>query len=273
MYQPIDSLRSPRPDLPTMYDLPSEDPEESGLPDEFHLYQPRLLSETFCPPAYPVEQVFTAADLNVYYDLAHTMWHKRPDWFGVVGGSRFYGQQRDLRMSYVMWQEGVSPTVVVELLSPGTEDEDFGTALRDAAKPPSKWEVYERILQIPYYVIFDRYTDTLRVFQRQSSRLVAITDLPESRFWMPELSLGIGVWQGTYAGVERPWLRWFAQSGDWIPTPQERDAVLLEQAHRQTEQERLRAEQESLRAEQERRKVEQLMAQLRSLGIEPDLEL
>jgi hypothetical protein len=30
--------------LPTMYDLPSEDPEEMGLPDEF---QPKLLRETF----------------------------------------------------------------------------------------------------------------------------------------------------------------------------------------------------------------------------------
>ncbi len=28
---------SPRLILPTMYDLPSEDPEEPGLPDEYHL--------------------------------------------------------------------------------------------------------------------------------------------------------------------------------------------------------------------------------------------
>ena len=27
---------SPRETLPTMYDLPSEDPEEPGLPDQFH---------------------------------------------------------------------------------------------------------------------------------------------------------------------------------------------------------------------------------------------
>ena len=33
--------------MPTMYDLPSEDPEEPGLPDEFHDFQPELLSETF----------------------------------------------------------------------------------------------------------------------------------------------------------------------------------------------------------------------------------
>jgi len=30
-----------------MYDLPSEDPEEPGLPDEYHHLQPQLLSATF----------------------------------------------------------------------------------------------------------------------------------------------------------------------------------------------------------------------------------
>jgi hypothetical protein len=29
-----------------MHDLPSEDPEEPGLPDEFHLLQPELLRLT-----------------------------------------------------------------------------------------------------------------------------------------------------------------------------------------------------------------------------------
>ncbi len=33
--------------LPTMYDLPSEYPEDSGLPDEFHILQSQLLRETF----------------------------------------------------------------------------------------------------------------------------------------------------------------------------------------------------------------------------------
>ncbi|RCJ18307.1 hypothetical protein A6770_06975 [Nostoc minutum NIES-26] len=52
MYQ-TDPPRSPKDVLPTMYDLPSEDPEEPGLPDQFHILQPRLLDETFCPPNYP----------------------------------------------------------------------------------------------------------------------------------------------------------------------------------------------------------------------------
>jgi hypothetical protein len=32
--------------MPTMYDLSSEDPNELGLPDEFHVLQPQLLSVT-----------------------------------------------------------------------------------------------------------------------------------------------------------------------------------------------------------------------------------
>jgi hypothetical protein len=36
-----------------MYDLPSGGPQQPGLPDDFHLLQPHLLSETFHPdPEY-----------------------------------------------------------------------------------------------------------------------------------------------------------------------------------------------------------------------------
>jgi Uma2 family endonuclease len=51
--------------LPTMYDLPSENPEEPGLPDEFHLLQPELLRLTFRPPTYSADQIFSASDLNL----------------------------------------------------------------------------------------------------------------------------------------------------------------------------------------------------------------
>lgn len=166
--------RSPRETLPTMYDLPSEDPpEEPGLPDEFHLLQPQLLSATFRPPSELAGQVFTGMDMNLYYDLRHPLWQKRPDWFAVIGVPRLY-EGRDLRLSYVIWQERVSPFVIVELLSPGTENEDLGKTQRRPHQPPTKWEVYEQILQVPYYVIFDRYSGKLRLF---ASTKVAINRL------------------------------------------------------------------------------------------------
>ena len=84
-----------------MYDLPSEDPEEPGLPDEYHYLQPQLLSATFHLTNYSSAQVFTVGDMSLYYDPRHTNWYKRPDWFAVVGVPRLY-EQRDMRLSYVV---------------------------------------------------------------------------------------------------------------------------------------------------------------------------
>jgi Uma2 family endonuclease len=257
--------------LPTMYDLPSENPEDSGLPDEFHLAQPRLLDCTCIPPHYSSEQLLTGSDLNLYYDLVHPLWYKRPDWFLVLGRSRAQ-QQQNLRLSYVIWQEGIAPFLVVELLSPGTEAEDLGQTLRAVDRPPTKWQVYEQILRVPYYVIFDRDQQQLRVFQLVGMRYQEIT-LPEPRFWFADLELGLGVWSGVYQSTEGLWLRWYEAQGSWLPLPEER----AEQEYQRAEQERQRAERQSQRAEQERQRAEQqsqraekLAARLRELGIDPD---
>ncbi|MEO0768855.1 MAG: Uma2 family endonuclease [Cyanobacteria bacterium J06649_4] len=158
--------RSPRETLPTMYDLPSEYPEEPGLADEFHILQPSLLSATLHLPDY-TNNHFVGTDLNIYYDVRHPMWHKRPDWFLSVGVPRLY-DGHDMRRSYVIWQEGVTPLIAVELISPGTEKEDLGETVSTAGSPPTKWDVYEKVLRIPYYIVLDRYTDRLRAFHLQA---------------------------------------------------------------------------------------------------------
>ncbi|NEQ05006.1 MULTISPECIES: Uma2 family endonuclease [unclassified Moorena] len=283
MYQ-TDPPRPAKETLPTMYDLPSEDPEEPGLPDEFHDFQPQLLRETFCPPSYPRDQIFVGTDLNLYYDVRHPQWYKRPDWFGVVGVSRFY-EQRDLRLSYVMWQEGVSPFIVVELLSPTTESEDLGQTLREIDQPPSKWEVYERILRIPYYVVFSRYTNELRIFELKGFNYQQVR-LENERFWLPELGLGLGVWSGSYQEVNGRWLRWYDELGNWIPTGSEQAQQAqdqlqqtkqqLQQAQQQKElvqQQLQEAEQEAQLERQEKELAQQqaarLAERLRQLGIDP----
>ena len=101
-----------------MNDLPSEFPEEPGLPDVFHDLQPQLLSQTLHLVDYSRDNYCDASDLNLYYDPEHPLWHKRPDWMLSVGVPWLYGGQ-DLRLSYVTWQEGKGPEVVVEFLSPG----------------------------------------------------------------------------------------------------------------------------------------------------------
>ncbi|MEO0455851.1 MAG: Uma2 family endonuclease, partial [Cyanobacteria bacterium P01_A01_bin.114] len=182
---------------------------------------PQLLEETFRPTTYTADEIFVASDLNIYYSTQNHLWYKRPDWFAVVGTSRFY-RQRDLRLSYVIWQEGINPFVAVELLSPRTEKEDLGQAAQATAadQPPRKWQVYEQILRVPYYVVFDRYCDQLQVFHLVSGHYEAL-DLADNRLWIPELKIGLGAWQGTYQGIERLWLRWFEAGDRWIPTPEE----------------------------------------------------
>ncbi len=269
---------SGRETLPTMYDLPSEDPEEPGLPDEFHDLQPQLLSLTFRPPNYRASQIFSGTDMNLYYDVRHPMWHKRPDWFGVVGVPRLY-DEIDLRMSYVVWQEGVNPFVIVELLSPGTEKEDLGDNVKEEKlpdesgnnvgngqviqnqmdeKPPRKWDVYEQALRIPYYVVFSRYTNKLRVFELEGGHYLEL-ELSDSRVWMSDLNLGLGLWQGEFLGIDRLWLRWYDIEGNWILTPEE--------------QERLRAEVAESRAEEAEAQLESLIQRLRESGIDPDVFL
>ncbi|WP_353929322.1 hypothetical protein WJM97_13450 [Okeanomitos corallinicola TIOX110] len=52
-----------------------------------------------------------------------------------------------------MWQEVISPFVMVELLPLKTEKENLGITLREVNQPPTKWKVYERIVRVPDYII------------------------------------------------------------------------------------------------------------------------
>ncbi len=236
--------------LPTMYDLPSDNPEEPGLPDDFHFLQPLLLYLTFQPINWNPELVYSAADLNLYYTIEHPLWYKRPDWFGVVGVQKLY-KGEDLRLSYVTWQEPANPFVVVELLSPGTEDEDLGIKQNKTDKPPSKWEVYEQILRIPYYVVFSRYTNELQAFQLVGGHYEPM-NLNNGRILMPEINLSLGLWQGSFRDIERLWLRWFTLAGELITEPTKAA---------------IEARQE---AEEAKRKAAKLAERLRQLGINPD---
>ena len=226
--------------LPTMYDLPSENPEEPGLPDVFHDFQPELLRQTFQPRNWYPDKLFCGTDMNLYYDVKHPKWYKRPDWFAVVGVPSLYDEW-DMRLSYVVWDEKVNPLVIVELLSPGTEDEDLGEKPGKKGKTPTKWDVYESILKVPYYVTFSRYTNEMQAFHLVGDRYQT-AELSDGRLLLPEAELSLGMWRGSFNNVNRLWLRWMTLEGDLILTPEEK-------------------------AEQ---RAERLAAKLRELGIDPD---
>ncbi|MEM9216038.1 MAG: Uma2 family endonuclease [Cyanobacteria bacterium P01_F01_bin.150] len=255
--------------LPTMYDLPSEAVGEPGLPDEFHRMQAELLRETCCSPKYSggkfspedasdanQSSLFIASDLNLYYDSRNPEWYKRPDWFLCLDVPKLK-QQKDLRWSYLIWQEQVAPFLAIEFLSPGTEAEDLGKTVRRIDQPPRKWEVYERFLRIPYYALYDRYDNKFRLFQLSGTKYQEV-QLRGDRVWFNELELGLAIWPGRYEEADGQWLRWYDANNQWVPTELER----AEQAEAQIETERERAEQAEAQIETERERAEQAEAQI-----------
>ncbi|WP_353735231.1 Uma2 family endonuclease [Okeania sp. SIO2C2] len=165
--------------------------------------------------------------MNLYYDLKHPSGYKRADWFRVVGVSRLY-EERDMRLNYVVWQEGVNPLVVVELLSPGTENEDSGKKVGNLRKPATKWEVYEQI-RVPYYVTFSRYTNEMQGFHLVGGRYQT-AELTDGRLLIPSIELSLGLWQGSDSNIERLWLRWMSMDGDLIPISEEEVVAAQQQA-------------------------------------------
>jgi hypothetical protein len=162
-----------------------------------------------------------------------------------------------MRLSYVVWQEGVNPFVVVELISPDTEKEDLGETERGADGIPTRWEVYEQILRVPYYVVFNRYTNNLRAFHLVGGHYQPLL-LSAERVGVVEWGLSLGLWQGRYQGIERSWLRWYTADGELILTEGEQ----LERAERRTNE----AERQAVEANE---RVAQMAARMRELGIDP----
>jgi Uma2 family endonuclease len=260
--------QSSRSAFPTMHDLPSENPLESGLPDEFHGLQPQLLADTVHLRDYDKSKIFHSFDLNLYYDLEHPGWYKRPDWFLVVGTDRLYRGQSS-RSSYVIWDEQIPPVVVIEFLSPSTEDDDLGRfaskpPISQAGKPPGKFMVYEQILQVPNYIVFNKNTNQFRYFRLVAGRYQeqAVAEM-NPKIWIPELQIGLGLWEGSYRDLRRGWIRWCDAEGNWLKTEVERE---------RSEKDRISSEKENLRREKEnlRKEKEKLANYLRSIGIDPD---
>jgi Uma2 family endonuclease len=258
--------------MPTMYDLPSEDPEEPGLPDIFHGLQPQMLDETLWLPSYPDGQFFSAFNLNVYYDVNHTDWHHRPDWFLVLDVPRLY-RGLTMRRSYVVWDEPAMPIVVMEFLVKGLDTEELGQFSLQARspeldQPPTKFVVYEEILKIPNYIVFDEETQRLRFFRLVDERYQEQTIEPNNpRLWIPELNLGLGLTICSVRRVEGSWLRWCDQEGNFYPTPAESYQAEAEAA--KAEAEAAKAETVATIAQMEQQQQQAIVNFLR-LGLSPE---
>jgi FtsZ-interacting cell division protein YlmF len=113
---------------------------------------------------------------------------------------------------------------------------------------------YERIVQVPVYIIFEPSSGLLEVRRLNSEGVYEIESEDENgRYWLDGLGLYLGVWQGTRLGQNTYWLRWWDREGNLLLWGSEKIA----QEKQRAEQEKQRAEQEKQRAEQEKQRAEQ----------------
>ena len=179
-----------------------------------------------------------------------------PDWFYVPDvAPQLAGK---IRRSYVLWREYIPPLIVIELASGNGEEERDSTplaGLQEGEKPGKFW-VYERIIRIPYYAIYEVNNGKLEVYHLVDFAYQKIQPNERGHYPIPPLGVELGLWQGSYLNnPEQLWLRWWDLDGNLLLVGQEE------------------AQLQKLRAEQAELKAAQLAERLRAMGIDPDDDL
>lgn len=231
--------------LPTDLDLPYDD--DTPMDSDRHAAQIELLKECL-RLAWAGRNFFVGGNMFVYFnrDQIRTRDFRGPDVFVVLDVP-----QRE-RRSWVVWDEGKAPDVVIELLSDTTASVDRG----------EEKLVYQDRLRTPEYYWYHPFTSEFAGWLLQDGVYVPIAPDDAGRFISPRLGLALRIWEGEYAGITAPWLRWATLEDELLPTGEEH----AEQERMRAEQERVRAEQERMRAEQERQRAVQMERRLAEQG-------
>ncbi|MBC6417768.1 MAG: Uma2 family endonuclease [Prochloron sp. SP5CPC1] len=178
-----------------------------------------------------------------------------PDWFYVGGVPPLLDGQ--IRRSYVLWREYIKPLIVLEFASGSGKEERDKTSLSESRKKgtrPGKFWVYEQIIGVPYYGIYEIQSGKLEVYHLFHGFYHQLEPNERGHYPIDFLPVELGLWRGNYQNQTLLWLRWWDKDGNLLLTGQEQ--AELEKVH--TERERERAEQEHERAERERERADHL---------------
>ncbi|MDA0265699.1 MAG: Uma2 family endonuclease [Cyanobacteria bacterium] len=220
--------------LPTDYPLP-DDPVEN-------IQQPALasaLTDALGAAGYIQPAMLIGTNFGLVATVNKKIVVKAPDWFYVPQVQPV--SAGTIRRSYTPQLEGAPVAVVMEFLS-----ETEGGELSVRSTPPyGKLYFYGQILQVPTYITYDPYEPSLEVRHLEKGRYQLQSANENGRWWIPELKLFLGLWQGERLGQVAHWLRWWDSDGNRLLWSSEQ-------------------------AQQERQRADQLAAKLRELGIDPN---
>jgi len=180
---------------------------------------------------------------------------KAPDWMYV----RPVNPSPQPRRSYTPHTEGAVPLVVMEFIS-ATEGGEYSM---ESGRKIGKWFFYERVIQVPYYVIFEPQAGEMEVYNLQGSLYRKMEANEQGRYWIEGLDLFLGVWQGKHLLRTGYWLCWWDREGERLLWQEERASQAEERASQAEE----RASQAEIALAQERQRKQQLLDRLQAAGL------
>lgn len=196
-------------------------PDEFQLPDDpvENIYHPLLASalrEILEIAGFITPSMLIADNFGICATVDGKIVVKAPDWVYVPNVLPV--APGVIRRSYTPHAEGDVAAVVMEFLS----DTEQGEYSAKSTYPYGKWYFYERILQVPIYVIFEPNEGTLEVHDLVSGRYELRQPDANGRYLIASMGLFLGGWHGTKVEVTSYWLRWWDEAGNLLPWRVER---------------------------------------------------
>jgi Uma2 family endonuclease len=232
---------TPRTSAQRVVDYPTSDGKPMAE-TELHLERMMDLISTLQDHFAAEPMVHVGGNLLLFYEEGNRRRHVSPDAFVVRGISKL-----PLRDYYLLWKEGKSPDVVIEITSKTTRREDQN----------KKSQLHRDVLKVPEYFQFDPREEYLKP-PLQGHRLVAGQYEPIAPVGgrLPSAVLGLHLErQGTVLRLYDP------ATGKYLETPRER-AASAEAARQHEAEARQRADEARQRADEVRLHVEAENARL-----------
>ena len=213
-------------------------PDDFVLPDDpvDNINQPALaaaLTESLQLAKKLPEAALTPTNYGICATINGRIVVKATDWAYIP---RITVERSEVIRSSTPQLQGEIPALVLEFLS----DTPGGEYSIKETYPPGKFYFYEQVLKVPNYGIFEPENGALELYRfGDNGRYQLELANEQNRFWIPEMQLFLGVWEGSRENRLGYWLRWWDEQGNLLLWGSER--------------------------------VERLAAQLRAAGIEPEV--
>ena len=218
-------------------------PDHTQLPDSNGTFvknwqehpQSILLTDSIKPvlqKLYPDSQYFIGQDLGIYWRITEPpeKGAEAPDWFYVPSVPPTLDGKT--RRSYVLWQEFIAPSIVLEFVSGNGAEE------RDKTPWKGKFWIYEQVIRTPFYGIYEVNKASIEVYELIGGQYQLLAANERGHYPITSMGVELGLWQSEYLAMDLPWLRWWDLQGNLLLTGEER--------------------------------ANRLTAQLRALGVEPE---